>query len=688
MLEVLLGDRYQIIKELGSGGFGTTYLAKDTQAGNSWCAIKKLNPEHADLSTAKKLFKREADTLFRLQEIHQVPKFIQYFAENDCNYIVEEYIEGDTLDSLLEQQWQIENIIIFLWEILSILQLLHNKNIIHRDIKPSNLIQRKKDNKFTIIDFGAVKEINPNQTEKASTCIYHHGYAPIEQIQGIPRLNSDIYALGMTAIQLLTKEPPREFTRDAEDKIVELESIIAPVGLINILNKMVRTDLKDRYQSVEEVLKDLGQRNNFNTIQNHQLANEQKCIPTKLEKNHETGLKSLFKNNSYLKFLYLPLIIFSLLLISSELIKPWFRPWYYLNQGDKLLDKNQAQASLNQFQNVIDLKRDSSPAWKGRGDALFNLRRYPGALGAYNKAISINPQNVKALNNKGKILSQQGQLPQAIDVYKQAVEIDSDNAEVWSGMGLAQMSMQQNEEALKSFDQAQNIKPDEPNIWIQKGIILRTLQRSSEANMFYQEALDVYDEATVKDNKNPLLWSDRGFVLLQLNRPQDAFASYDQALRVDENFYEALLGKANVHIQMQEHQEALEVLDQAKEIRPKDYQVWYNRGNILLQALNSPEEASRSFKQATELKEDFYPAWLGQGLSLSALQKYDEAKQVFNHAKELNPQDPFLWLNLGIVLENLGELDDALKAYETAAIELKFQPANEPLKQLQQTMGL
>ncbi len=151
--------------------------------------------------------------------------------------------------------------VIFLWDILSILQLLHNQNIVHRDIKPSNLIQRKKDRKIIIIDFGAVKEIDPNQEQKPGTRVISDGYAPPEQTQGIPKLNSDIYALGMTAIQLLTKEPPGEVIRDEDDRVISPESRLAPLWLVDILNKMVRTDFKKRYQSVEEVLKDLGQRN-------------------------------------------------------------------------------------------------------------------------------------------------------------------------------------------------------------------------------------------------------------------------------------------------------------------------------------------------------------------------------------------------------------------------------------------
>ena len=94
MIQTVLNNRYQIIKKLGSGRFGTTYLAKDLQKSNSLCAVKKLNPASADIKTAQKLFKREANTLLRLQEVPQVPNFIDYFEEGNRSYIVEEYIEG------------------------------------------------------------------------------------------------------------------------------------------------------------------------------------------------------------------------------------------------------------------------------------------------------------------------------------------------------------------------------------------------------------------------------------------------------------------------------------------------------------------------------------------------------------------------------------------------------------------
>ena len=682
MIKTTINNRYKIIKQLGYGGFGTTYLAEDEQQNRELCAVKKLNPQLADVETAKKLFKREADTLLRLQSVAQVPKFIDYFEADGGVYIVEEYIEGTSLENAIYHHWNIENIVIFLWDILSILQLLHDKNIVHRDIKPSNLIQRQKDYKFTIIDFGAVKEIDPSKPKAIGTSIYHQGYAPTEQVQGIPRLNSDIHALGMTTVELLTKEPPREIIRDANDRVISPDSNLAPVWLIDILNKMVRSDPDKRYQSVEEVLKDLGDRNNSPSPVKPAATEIIDPVPppTAPEIAPKTG-KSWLR-----KAWYLPLGSIVALVTISELANPWLRPKYHIQQGNSLLDRNQAQSSLVQFQKAIALNRDSTAAWKGRGDALFTLRRYKGALNAYDKAIAADTDNIKAVNNKAKILYKQGELERAIEAHQQAIDLDPENADAWSGQGLAYLGMQQFDKAISAFDRAQEIRPEDPAIWLQKGIVLRSLQRHADANMFYQEALAVYNELTDNKNKDPLIWTDRGFVLLQLNRPQEAFASYEKALMYDPNFYEALIGKANVHNTMQEFEPALQVLDRAKDIRPNDYQVWYNRGNILLQALNDPQSALASYQQATQINPNFYPAWLGQGLALINTEQYTEALASLDTAKNLNPQDPIVWLNHGIAAEKLGQLEQAIADYEKAAVELQFAPAQEQLKQLQQRM--
>ena len=672
MMQTLLNHRYQIIKKLGRGGFGTTYLAQDVQSSNSLCAIKKLNPYHADLAAAKRLFKREAAILSCL-EIHQVPKFIDYFEEDSHSYIVEEYVKGQPLDDLLGKKWRTHKIIIFLWEMLSILQLLHKESIIHRDIKPANLIERERDRKIVLIDFGAVKKLEtkyiPTHNNQVchnggGTCIYNPGYAPPEQIEGKPLLNSDLYALGMTAIQLLTGKHPRDLMRDDQDNIIWSEEFADSRYLTDILNKMVKPNFQSRYQSVEEVFKAMKEADEPTIIlRTSQSANTSTATIPQPKKERQRPW-------------YMPLVLGFIAIVGSEFISPWVRPWYYLYQGDRLLDTNQPEASLKEFQKVIDLKRDRAQAWKGRGDALFILGRYSGAKEAYQIAIALQPNNLKARNNLGKVLHKQGELQKALDTYQQVEEIDAYNAEAWSGQGLVYMGLHDYDQALESFERAQQIKPDEPTVWLQKGIVLKSLGRPEAAQQFYQEALHVYDEIPAKSQDDPLAWTDRGFVLLQLNRPSDAYHSYEQALLLNENFYEALLGKANALIMLNKPQEALVYLDKATKIRPQDYQVWYNRGNLLEQLLKNHQSAFTSFEKATQLKPDFYPAWLGQGLALTSLKRYQQALKAFDRAKDLNTQDPFLWVNRGLALEAINQYEEALNSYERA-IELNFPPATE-----------
>ncbi|MDJ0678208.1 MAG: serine/threonine-protein kinase, partial [Calothrix sp. MO_167.B42] len=222
----LYDGRYKIIRELGRGGFGVTYLASDLKSGNSHCVLKKLNPQLADVTTAKKLFYREAKVLERLQNTHQIPQFIGYFEEQGNLYIVEEYVEGIPLDRMTSSRWSREDIIYFLYQILSILGIIHEQNIVHRDIKPSNIIKRRENGQLVLIDFGAVKQLEqdqltPHQQKQTHpTLIISRGYSPPEQIEGEVGFHCDIYALGITAIQLMTGKHPVDLLRDKNDNII------------------------------------------------------------------------------------------------------------------------------------------------------------------------------------------------------------------------------------------------------------------------------------------------------------------------------------------------------------------------------------------------------------------------------------------------------------------------------------
>jgi CHASE2 domain-containing sensor protein len=277
-LGTLLNNRYQITEHLGFGGFSNTYVAEDIKRpGNPQCVVKQLRPPRQDteyLNVVRRLFDAEAEILETLGKHPQIPQLLAFFEENRQFSLVQEFIRGHAIDKELTLGTRLKQteVVEMLKEVLHVLVFVHSYGVIHRDIKPSNLIRRESDRHIVLIDFGAVKQIHPQQQEDQTISIGTPSYAPSEQMSGLPKLNSDIYALGIMGIQALTGVDPRVFRRDTNtgEIIIQTEPDtnqqiwhswreLAEVTneLFIILNKMVHFDFTQRYQSAAEVLKTL-----------------------------------------------------------------------------------------------------------------------------------------------------------------------------------------------------------------------------------------------------------------------------------------------------------------------------------------------------------------------------------------------------------------------------------------------
>jgi serine/threonine-protein kinase len=274
MLGKLLDGRYKVAEVLRAGGFGETYIAEDTRRpGNPKCVLKLLKPASSDaycLEVARRLFNSEAEILEQLGNHDQIPRLLAYFEENKDFFLVQELIVGRPLSTEMQisQAWTESQVIQMLQDILGVLEFVHSYGVIHRDIKPDNLIRRDKDGKLVLIDFGAVKQMrsqlvaSPSQIT-ATVAIGTPGYMPAEQAQGKPRHNSDIYAVGMIAIQAMTGLLPTQFQENQEtgEVIWQHQAQVSP-GLGAIMQRMVCYHYRDRYQSATEVLQDLQQLTN------------------------------------------------------------------------------------------------------------------------------------------------------------------------------------------------------------------------------------------------------------------------------------------------------------------------------------------------------------------------------------------------------------------------------------------
>ncbi|MBD2197476.1 MULTISPECIES: protein kinase domain-containing protein [Calothrix] len=266
MIGKLLDHRYKVIKVLATGGFGQTYIAQDTRRpGNPICVVKHLKPSSSDprvFDTAKRLFNSEAETLEVLGQHDQIPRLLAYFDEKQEFYLVQEFIDGNTLSEELlpGQRWSENQVIHLLVEILSVLEYVHSQGVIHRDIKPDNIIRRSSDSKLVLVDFGAVKQLRTQLVTagvqpSATIVIGTPGYMPTEQGQGKPRPNSDLYSLGIIAIQALTGVPAGALQEDPNTGELLWQHLVnVNSELAAILTKMVRYHFKDRYQNATEAL--------------------------------------------------------------------------------------------------------------------------------------------------------------------------------------------------------------------------------------------------------------------------------------------------------------------------------------------------------------------------------------------------------------------------------------------------
>jgi len=177
---------------------------------------------------------------------------------------VQEFIEGQNLLKELKFPYFSEKKIReLLSELLPVLQFIHKRSVIHRDIKPENIMRRKSDRKLVLIDFGISKELSGTIVALGTIC-GTYGYAPIEQMQrGEAYAASDLYALGATCIHLLTGIPPIKLydTRTGrwqwQEQLSQQGKKISP-ELEEVLNKLLKDLVRDRYQSAEGVLKDLA----------------------------------------------------------------------------------------------------------------------------------------------------------------------------------------------------------------------------------------------------------------------------------------------------------------------------------------------------------------------------------------------------------------------------------------------
>ena len=678
-IKQLIGGRYSITSYLGGKAGLETYLADNLHRQyQSPCLIKQFELPHSNGVSKIELessFAEELSILERLGYHDQIPQLWDHFTENDEFYLVQEYIQGENLaQKIAQQNLSVPQIVQILDSALSVLQFVHQNRLIHRNIKPSNLIIRDSDQQVVITDFGILQEIKTSPLIAVDSHNFdRENYWSPEQIAGRPTISSDLYGMGMTAIEALTGNKPGTFTREATGKVLWNANLNLDRRLMRIIDKLVQLDLGQRYQSADQVLKDLRKVNSYRTSNQSQSKLQIQDTPPKRRKST------------------VPLLIGLLgiicLLGSIEFAFPRLRPFYYLSRGEKLLPQ-QPQNALDTFTKAIDLQPESWRGWLGRGDALAAMERYDQALESYVEATELNSDNSLGWKKQGDIQLRLENFSEAIASYNRALELDPEDPAIYNQKGRALFELQQYEAALVMQDAAWSKEQDNPEFLSDRARSLFQLRR-------YSQALGVFNRAQAKEPNQLELWQEKFLVLEALNRPQaaakvvrevsnrylqlvqqqpeqasnwiaqadfftlaqmhgKAVDSYRQATALQPDSYEAWLGQGKAAAQLGDREAALEAFDQALLIRPQSYRVWQAKGQVY-QAQGNYDQAIANYNQAIQISSDDAALWSDHGTVLARQEKYIQAIKSLTQASELSVYSVQTWQELAQAKAAIGQ---------------------------------
>ena len=283
-----LHERYRVIKIIGQGVFGKTFLAIDeSQSPPINCVIKQLDspvvaPENFKQTT--ELFEQKALLLKELGKHPQIPALLDYFEEDRHFHQVQEFIDGTNLAKVLEEEgtFNESQILLVLNDLLPVLKFIHDRQVIHQDINPANIIRRHSDKSLILVDFSAAKLVTTLDSLEMGTGIGSAEYVAPEQTQGKAVFASDLYSLGVTCIYLMTGISPFDLFDVANNCWVWRQYVLGEVSdcLSEIINKLLENAISHRFQSADEVMQSINPNYFKDRVSVESENNQWQCIQT------------------------------------------------------------------------------------------------------------------------------------------------------------------------------------------------------------------------------------------------------------------------------------------------------------------------------------------------------------------------------------------------------------------------
>jgi eukaryotic-like serine/threonine-protein kinase len=681
----IVGNHYQIIEKLGKDGLGKTYLAKDLRAsGDSRCIIEQIEPNTDNPETWENTRQRlveEVAVWQRLGDHPQIPQFLTYLIENQQFYLVREYVEGESLQTIVSRQAIDEaQSIHLLHDVLRILDFAHKINTIHRHLNPNSIIQRRADGNF-VLTFGAIAELEAGETEFSGIW----GYKAPEQEAGQPCYISDLYSLGKTVIQALTGRSPQEL---ATTNAPWQQGCQISNKLGEIIDKMTAPALKDRYQSALEVLYDLKP-----LLKIERVVGERYRITRYL--GGKNGIDTYLADNLRRPY-QSPCLIKKVDLPDSDPVT-WAKIERRFAEELLLLERLGYHDRIPQVWDHFEEQ-----------DEFYLVQEY------------IIGENLERILQQHKL-----ELTEAIELLENTMSIlafvhqhrvlhrnlkpsnlmfrQSDRAVILTDFGFL------NDLKSVPHDSEDDTQPQADNAYLPPEQIAGRPTTGSDLyalGMIIIEAISgIKPENLTRDRQTgTIVWQGTG---VRLERRLEKFLSKMTNLNVGQRYQSVEEALADLYkIDLPRTQSAVErlnlpqtrpILSRKEQKRLKSIHIalaivgslclltslefafptvrpfYYTlKGNKLLS--QQPPQALERFMQAIDLKPTSFAAWEGRGDALYRLDRLPQALEAYDEALQLNPRDAQNWQKKGDLLFALQRYSEALRAYDRA---LQLEPDNQ-----------
>jgi serine/threonine protein kinase/lipoprotein NlpI len=672
MVGQLLDGRYRVVQILSSGAFGQTYLSVDTRRPNHpQCVVKQLRPPSNTstvLKTAYRLFKQEAEILEKLGKHDQIPFLLAYFEDSNQFYLVEEFVPGQPLNReiIAGNSWSEQQVITLLEEILEILRFVHSQGVIHRDVNPSNLIRRKPDGKLVLIDFGSVKEVTTHLGEydaefPRTIATGTPAYMPIEQFQGNPQFSSDLYAVGMMAIQAITGLPGTDLPKLQDPNPSHTGEIVwrnraqCSSNLANIIDKMVSHQFSKRYQSAQEVLEALSKIRNRQDSGNN--AQKTSAYQSQLMSSGTWFI------NFGTRFWLLALAGLGTALGLILLFSYWNRPSpvkakEYYEQG-VVKSRNQDHAgAVQSFNNSIQFNPNNAETFYRRANANYDLKKYQESIADYSQAIALNPNYFQAYFNRGLARYDFNDKRGSLEDYTQVLSLKPNDVDTYYERGLVYLDLQDYKTAIQDFSEVIRLEPT-----LAKGYHSRGLARAAAGDL--QGAIGDYTEAIRVNAQDTKALYSRGRARFHSGDYKGAFVDYSQVIAIDPNNADAYANRCSTQLNLGAHQAAIDDCTKAISLGDKDAVPYNNRCIAYLNLKNYPK-AIEDCTQAVTVNPNDYNAFSNLGLARNAGGDAQGAIADFTSAIGLNPNDAEAYANRAKIYQQLNNYNSAIADYVQA----------------------